>query len=228
MSMNETSAAWEARWRDAVRLEDDLVRFVREIGFCTINQLVRWPAFPSQEIAMGLSDVLGATWFWKDDLHTQKRVYYTRLFAGRPGFVSPALLPTFIATNGEVADELIHFGRLPATTQEILRHIEAHGPISTRKLKALLGPDARRAGTTALIDLEQRFIITKTGITGREMGTYGYLWDLAERWVPEAFTASDRLKRKEARAEVIDRLRAVGVDPQPEFLTRVLRWRDEQ
>jgi len=88
-------------------------------------------------------------------------------------------------------------------------HIEELGPISTRKLKAQLTPEARRACTTALIDLEQRFIICKTGITGREMGTYGYLWDLAERWMPEAFTAADRLKRKDARAMVLDRLRAV-------------------
>lgn len=110
---------WQACWRDAVRQEDDLVRFVREVGFCTINQLPRWPAFPSQEFAMGIPDVLGVTWFWKDDLHTQRRLYYTRLFAGRPGFVSLELLPTFIATNGEVADELIHFGRLPVTTREI-------------------------------------------------------------------------------------------------------------
>jgi len=223
--INEPS--WEAHWRNAVRQEDDLVRFVQQVGFSTINQLPRWPAFPSQEIAMGIPDVLGVTWFWKDDLHTARRLYYTRLFAGRPGFISLEMLPIFIATNGEVADELIHYGLLPATTREILHGIEEHGPISTRKLKALLTPEARRASTTTLIDLEQRFIICKTGITGREMGTYGYLWDLAERWMPDAFTAADRLKRKDARATVLDRLRAVGVDPQPAFLTRVLRWSEE-
>ncbi len=220
-------AAWEARWRHAVRQEDDLVRFVQDVGCCTINQLARWPAFPSQEIAMGRPDVLGVTWFWKDDLHTQKRLYYTRLFAGRPGFIALSLLPTFIATNGEVADELIHYGRLPAATCEILHMIEERGPISTRKLKALLTPEARKAGATALIDLERRFIITKTAITGREMGTYGYVWDLAERWMPEAFSAADRLKRKDARAAVLSLLGAAGVDPQPLFLTRVLRWDNE-
>jgi len=40
---------------------------------------------------MGIADVLGVTWFWKDDLHTAQRLYYTRLFAGRPGFISLAL-----------------------------------------------------------------------------------------------------------------------------------------
>ncbi len=220
------SAPWVERWRNTVRREDDLLRFLQEVGFCTINTLVRWPAFPSQEVAMGRADVLGATWFWKDDLHTQKRLYYTRLFAGRPGFLAYSALPAFIATNGEVADELIHFGLLPVNTREILRIIEECGPISTRRLKKLLTPEACRACTMALIDLEQRFIITKTEITGRELATYSYVWDLAERWVPEAFVAADRLKRKEARAEILDRLRAIGVDPNADFLKRVLRWRD--
>lgn len=215
---------WQATWQGAVQHEDDLVRFVNDVGFCTIGGLERWPAFPSQSVAMGRTGVLGATWFWKDDLHTEKRIFYTRLFANKPGFISFELLPMFIATNGEVADELIIYGKLPVTTQEILHIIEENGPISTRRLKKLLGPEACKAATTALIDLERRFIITKTDITGRDLGTYSYVWDMAERWIPEAFAAADRIKRKTATEYIVTRLRALGVDPTPTFLTRVLRW----
>ena len=221
---DEIYTNWQATWQNAVRSEDDLVRFVQTLGCCTINTLQRWPAFPSQEVAMGRADVLGATWFWKDDLHTQQRIFYTRLFAGRPGFISFELLPYFIATNGEVADELIHCGKLPVVTREILHIIDERGPISTRQLKKLLGPEAQRAAAAALIDLERRFIITKTDIAGRDLSSYSYIWDLAERWVPEAFRMADRVKRKAATATILERLQLLGVEASPAFLTRVLRW----
>jgi len=216
--------AWRTTWQNTVQCEDDLVRFVNDVGCCTIGPLERWPNFPSQGVAMGLRDVLGTTWFWKDDLHTEKRLFYTRLFAGRPGFISYAMLPVFIASSGEVADELVHYGKLPATTCEILRVIEEHGPIATRKLKKLLGSDACRAANAALIDLERRFIVTKTDIAGRTLGTYSYIWDLAERWIPDAFVAADRIKRKAAREQVMSHLTSHSIDPNPTFLTRVLRW----
>ena len=207
-----------------MQTQDDLVRFVDAVGFCTINQLDAYPRFPSQEVAMGRRDVLGHTWFWKDDLHAQKRIYYCRVFGGRPGFISFAFLPAFIATNGEAVDELITYGAMPVRTQNIHRIIEQRGPISIKELKALLGPDARKASASALIDLERKFIIAKTGITGRERATYGYIWDLAERWIPDAFEAADALGVKAARGVLKSRLTELGVTPDACFTKRILQW----
>lgn len=215
---------WLSRWQGRLRTEDDLVRFVDDVGFCTINELERWPEFPSQEVAMDRRDVLGHTWFWKDDLHNRKRIYYSRVFAGKPGFISFDFLPAFIATNGEAIDELALYGRLPVLSQDIHRIIEQQGPISSKDIKALLGPEGRKAAAGALIDLERRFIITKTDITGRERGTYGYVWDLAERWVPEAFEAADRLGVKAAAKRIRERAKEHGVIVDREFEARVLRW----
>ena len=175
---------------------------------------------------MDRGDVLGATWFWKDDLHVDRRLYYTRLFAGKPGFIAMDFLPAFIATNGQVADELILCGHMPAATQEIYRIVEERGPISTRRLKKLLGPETRRAAAAALIDLERRFIITKTAITGRTLSTYSYVWDLAERWIPDAFAESDRLRARAAARRIADNLGRIGVNLDRDFAARVLGWRE--
>ncbi|MHB9131415.1 MAG: AlkZ-related protein [Armatimonadota bacterium] len=215
---------WREAWRGEVRTPEDLVRFVDAVGFCSINALERFPAFPSVALAMGRPDALWHAWWWKDDLHVQKRLYYTRLFANRPGFISMKFLPAFIAANGAAADELILLGRIPATTQTIYRMIDAHGPISTRPLKKLLGPDERKAATSELWELERRFIITKTEITGRELATYSYVWDLAERWLPAAFVEADRLKRKAATELIADHLASLGVPLEGKLKKSVLRW----
>jgi len=201
-----------------------MVRFVDAVGFCAINELERFPAFPNLALALGRREALWQAWWWKDDLHVQQRVYYTRLFAGRPGFISLGWLPAFIAANGAAADEVFLVGALPAAAKEIYRIIEERGPISSRPLKKLLPPEARRAATGLLWELERRFIITKTDITGRELATYSYVWDLAERWLPEAFVEADRLRRKAAEALISERLDALGVPREEKLVKRVLRW----
>jgi len=72
--------------------------------------------------------------------------------------------------------------------------------------------------------LERRFIITKTGITGRERGTYGYIWDLAERWVPKAFDEAGKLGEKAGRKIIQDRFSMLGVPVDHKFEQRVMRW----
>jgi len=52
------------------------------------------------------------------------------------------------------------------------------------------------------------------------------VWDLAERWLPDAFTAADRLGRHAAATAILDHFRALELEPDRKFLTRVLRWRD--
>lgn len=142
---------WREQWAGTVHNPDDLVRFVDAVGCCTIDALPGVPDFPSQSAAMGTIDA-GAPdlWFWKDDLHIEKRLYYSRVFGRRPGYVSQALLPALIATNGAVADELILTGAMPATAQQLYHLIEEHGPIATRQMKRLLAPATTDGADSAL------------------------------------------------------------------------------
>jgi hypothetical protein len=224
----ETQPHWDADWRGRVTDEESLVRFVDAVGCCAINALERYPQFPSVAVAMARPDALWHAWWWKDDLHIAKRLYYTRLFGGRPGFISLAWLPAFIAANGAAADELFLLGQVPAEVQRLYAVIDAHGPIAIRALKKLLGPDERKAANAGLWELERRFLITKTALTGRERGTYGYVWDLLERWLPDAFPAADRLRRPAARTQIAEHLATLGVPVDDRLRTRVLRWGEER
>ncbi|MEN6370785.1 MAG: hypothetical protein ABFD64_02120 [Armatimonadota bacterium] len=219
-----SAGKWRENWAEKVHTPDEMVHFVDAVGCCTGKPLLRYPDFPSQYEALGeVSPGVPDTWFWKDDLHTEKRIYYTRVFGGQPGFLSYPLLPVLIATNGAVADELIFNGLLPPEAQQVYRAIEEYGPISTIDLKRMLTPDAKHSADRVLINLDRQFIITKVGITGRTLGTYSYIWDLVERWVPEMLTAADRLGRKQAESVLREHLAAFGIPSDSSFYAKVLR-----
>lgn len=219
-------SSWRESWEGSVSTPEDMVRFIDDVGCCMNTPMIAYPDFPSQaavigEVEAGTMD----TWFWKDDLHIEKRLYYTRVFGGKPGFVSLRLLPALIATNGMVADEMLFAGIMSVETQQIYNAIESHGPIPIRVLKGLLTPEAKHVTDSVLQNLERRFIITKTGITGRTRGTYGYVWDLVERWMPEMLAAADNLGRPAAEAMIREHLASFGVQPHSRFYSRVLDWK---
>ena len=216
---------WLEKWHNTVHSEDDAVRFVNGVGFCTID-LPAFGEFPYLAAAFpgNRDSVLGDIWFWKDDLHTGKRLYYTRLFGTRPGFISLEFLPAFIATNGEVADELMVMGRMPVQAREIFEMVEKNGPVSGRDLRRAISADAQKKSATILIDLEKKFILTKVAITGRTRETYGYVWDLAERWMPETFEEADRLGAEAAARRIVRKLAENGIQPSDDLLKKVLKW----
>ncbi|MDO8586558.1 MAG: hypothetical protein Q7T82_05915 [Armatimonadota bacterium] len=215
---------WLSKWKGKLNTDDDCVRFVDDLGFCTIDPAERFPEFPNQADAMGIESAIGRTWWWKDDLHIQKKLYYTRLFFNRPGYISMEMLPAFIATNGQVADELILMGRMPLAQQAIYETLEAQGPISSRELRNLLVGDVKKQSASALIALERVFIATKVDITGRTMHTYSYVWDLAERWILWAFEEADRLGVKRAKQMILEKLRRGGVSDGPRIMAAACGW----
>jgi hypothetical protein len=219
---------WREQWAGTVSTPEDMVRFVDAVGCCTSRPLPRFPEFPSQDEVMGEIDPsVPDPWFWKDDLHTERRIYYTRIFGGQPGFISYRLLPALIATNGAVADELIYHGVLSTEAQQIYRTIETHGPIPTKHLKQMLTSESKHSANRVLIELERRFLITKTGITGRTRGTYSYIWDLVERWMPAMLSAADSLGRERASAMLREHLAAFGIPADSLFYKKVLGWTPE-
>ncbi len=216
---------WREQWQGRVCTPEDFVRFVDAVGCCTRIPLASYPDFPNQSEVMGpVPRGTSDPWFWKDDLHAEKRLYYTRTLGGEPTFISNALLPAFVATNGMVYDEMVFEGLLTPEAQQIYALIEASGPIPVKELKRLLTPDAKRATGRVLIELDRVFLITKTGITGRTRGTYGFIWDLVERWMPDVLREADRMGRSQAQTIIKERLAASGTPPDSPLYQRLLGW----
>src|ERR671923_2685949 len=91
-------AGWHTLFPRPVAHQEDAAAFVAALGFCTWGA-VPGLAFPNLAEAMGetASSVLGRTWFWKDDLHLERRLYYGKIIRGQPSFIAPDYLPDFVA-----------------------------------------------------------------------------------------------------------------------------------
>ncbi len=208
---------------------DGLVAFLSHVGICLWTPMPNLD-FPNLAEKMDLRkpDDIWDTWFWKDDLHEQKRLYYGKLLAGKPTFVSMDFLPNVVAALGDVDPHNLH--ERGALTAEALRIYEAllrHRQMATgdlRRESGLADRSSKSAYDKAVTSLGAIFQICKTGITGRTRGTYGYRWGLVEDWVPEVLEQAARIRPHNAARAVADRLCEVGVDLRPKDLRRLFGW----
>lgn len=216
-----------ARYRRAVvgvhrvRTKAQALRFVDALGFCY--------AFTGGPGALpGLFDVLGTrsidrmwswTWQWKDELATERALFYGRLLAGKPTFVSLAYLPHFFALTGNVgeADDYLQAyreGRLTQLAKDIYEYLLERGRCSTWTLRARFVVHRDRSGPfhRALRQLAERCLIAK--VAEEEQGSYAYIWDTFDRWLPRTVRAAGRITTERAAAALLERyLRTVGAVP---------------
>jgi hypothetical protein len=210
-----------------VTTPDDCVAFVERVGFCSWRRYDKLPGLPSLEEATPWrgSDMTFQTWFWKDDLHTERRLFYAPLLApDTPAFASLAFLPYLIAAQGDNDPRTLYEkGRLASNALRVYEHVERSGPTATNALP--WPPGSRMLYLTAL---QQRFLLTKHSLTGRTRGTYGYRWCLCEEAFPDAFAVAGRISVADARAHVIEHLRSQGADGlTSERAARLFRWSDD-
>ncbi len=91
-------AGWHTLIPQPIKGPDDTVALVTTLGFCTWGP-VPGMAFPNLAEAIGetATSVLARIWFWKDDLHFARRLYYGKIIAGQPSIIAPGYLADFIA-----------------------------------------------------------------------------------------------------------------------------------
>ena len=193
---------------DAVTTPDRCVAYVDRVGLCAWQPLPRHPGFPDLASVTPWrgSELMNQTWFWKDDLHIEKRLFYGQLLKGAPAFVSLGLLPALIAAQGDIDPrDLYEKNRLSATALQLYDFVAERGPTPSKQLPV--------TGTTrakALVELQQRFLLTKHGLTGRTRGTYGYVWGLCDAFFPDAFVEAAHISVEDAQSRVVERLDALG------------------
>lgn len=211
---------------DSITTPEQCVAYVNRIGICSWRRMPQMPEFPSLEAATswGGMELTLQTWFWKDDLHIEKHLYYGKLLgAETPTFVSMEMLPVLIAAQGDNDPRTLHEkGRLSQMAFEIYDHIERNGPTASNRLP--WRPGSRQMH---LIALERRFLITKQALSGRTRGTYGYIWGKADDFFPESFATAGRLPVKVAQEQIVTHLNSQGLSLTHAEVARLLRWSEE-
>jgi hypothetical protein len=202
-----------------VRTEEAFLDYLNTVGLCAWQRQKRFPTLSSLEEASGWShgDLFNNTWFWKDDLHIEKKLVYGQYLAGgHPAFIASDLLPALIASQGDIDPrDLYEKNRLSRVALTLYEHVERHG--DTPKNQLPYPPNTSQ--TPPLVQLQQLFLLTKVGLTGRTRGTYGYVWGLCATFWQTAFEAAGRLSVEEARETVASRLGRTSEETAPLF-----RW----
>lgn len=210
---------------DAVKTPEEFVAYLDRIGLCLWQRSERHPAFPSLEAVTPWDGdghtLMMRTWFWKDDLHIEKRLYYGLIVgSGVPAFASLAMLPILIAAQGDNdARTLYEKNRLSHAALTIYEHVERGGPTASNRL-----PVESKERTKALITLQQRFLLTKHALTGRTRGTYGYVWGLCEEHFTDAFSAAAKLRVETARQKIVAHLNGQGVALTDAQAAKLFHW----
>ncbi len=207
--------------RHRVRTKRAALAFVNSLGFCY--------AFTSGPGGLpGLFDVLATrsidrmwawAWQWKDELATEKKLFYGKVLRRKPTYISLQYLPHFYTLTGNVGEpddylQAYREGHLSLLAREIYEHVHAHGPCSTWVLRTHFVPRGGR-GTAfhrAMADLQGRFLISK--VAESERGSYSFIWDTFERWLPQAVRGAASVTALRAAAAILDRyLRTTGAAP---------------
>ncbi len=206
-----------------VTTPEECIRYVESVGLCTWRHQPKLAGIPSLEMETPWRDgtLTNQTWFWKDDLHIDRKLYFGMLIAPDiPVFVSLEFLPSLIAAQGDNdARTLYEKGLLASNAMQVYEHVARSGPTAT---KALPWPSGSRM--LYLATLQQKFLLTKHDLTGRTRGTYGYRWCLCESAFPDSFVAASQLQVSEARDRVRSHLKQQGADLTPERTARLFRW----
>jgi hypothetical protein len=224
-------------WRDLIPGPIDspeaALAFVEACGFCTAGPV---PGVDMPNLAEALNTSAFSVWYsawgWKDDLHFEKRLYYARLIRAQPTFISCDYLPDLIAALGGRGQEverdpgrLYQAGRLSREAFVLYQSLLEHPEQPTRELRARTGlRHASAAAERALHELQRRFLICKVDLTGRTRGTYSYIWDLAERFWPDAFEEARLTAPSVARSRIRERLGRFGVVPSAALEARLFLW----
>lgn len=232
MKSGNEGGDWRAKCPGRVATEDQFVEFLDAVGVCLWKPLAR-TNMPNLTEMMDVpsNKVMEVTWFWKDDLHEQKRLFYGKLFGGNASFVSMRFLPAVIAAHGDVDPHNLHEeGRLTDSALRIYETLKEHHDLPTRDLRhhaRLSGTSDKKLFDDAILSLSALFLVCKVGITGRTRGTYSYRWGLVEDWIPETLSEAAKLRPLEAAVSVVNHLNGLKAGLTPEHWRRLFGWNKE-
>ena len=214
--------------------EKSALQFINDTGFCAaftaglgvpcLREAIEGRREPELPEHIQHDRAIGMTWNLKDTLPERKLVYYGKVIAGRPGFISLGLLPAFlklrVAPGGYRA--LYERGLLSQCAKLVMDALVRRGAAETRALKLGSGhaqPGRRAAFDRAMKELQENFLALKVE---ERYDPFTYVWDTVEHRWGEAVRASRSLTRPEAAYRVVRRYFEIAAFGSERAIARVL------
>jgi len=202
-----------------LRSVEDALSFVEERGFIYfwpikgVNLPSLWTAVAGDRPVSDEHDDPGhVTWGWKDAMLDQKRWYYGKLLRRKATIVSLELIPYFYALSdrvGDLDDYMLSYeeGRLTyeeKTIADTLLNSGAQNTIELRRMAHLSATTAKSRFERSIATLQSGLYIIPVGIAEVGSWRYAYIYELFDRWYPQAVIKARQISRGESFRKLID------------------------
>lgn len=208
----------ESRWPRRVRTAADAVRFIDAVGYCLLFPIKRLP-LPSLYFAVarrrihlgpGWDKYCEKIWRWKDELGLKRRAFCAKYFRGRGTFISPALLPHFLAMNETAAapgdhERFYARGRISHDARVIWEALENHGPLATLELRHASKMDTTAGNARfkrAMLELQRLLLVVHFGAEQETAAWASGRFELTCRAFPRQTAEARRISLQAARATI--------------------------
>jgi hypothetical protein len=214
-----------------IRTKRQCLAFVNRFGFC-------YAFTPGPGGLPGLFDVVGTrsvdrmwswAWQWKDELATEKKLFYGKVLHRKPTYIALRYLPHFYALSGNVGEpddylQAYSEGRLSRLARDIYEYLRDHGASSTWALRRQFVPrgSSGSAFHRALVDLQGRLLITK--VAESETGSYSFIWDTFHRFMPQAVRDAAGITGAQAAGAVLERYLQTAGAATDRLISAVFAW----
>ena len=200
-----------------VKSEDQALNFIGEVGFCTaftaglhvpcLREAIVGQREPPVPHHIQSDYAIGMTWRLKDVLTAKRAMYYGKVIAGRPAFITPQLLPAFLRLRAERVSYLATFrrGGLSLCAKLVMDALRKRPVAATRELRIATGYSraSRRAEfDRAMKELQQKFLVLKVE---ERYDPFSYVWSTMEHQWRDALLQARRLRRADAAYEIVRR-----------------------
>lgn len=202
----------------------DFTATVDELGFMPLSS--NRVSFPSLEgmstREMWHTNLDSDPWQWKTRIVDETKAAYAKLFSGKPGFISLAWYPTFLAARraGEDFEHYYRQGLVSHAARRIYALFDENPVLATHEIKGMagLGREAKAEYERAMAELQMGMFITIQGMT-RMVSSTGepHSWPATtyatvENWAPDLVRESLKMDSDEAGERIIERILAIVPD----------------
>jgi hypothetical protein len=236
---NYRSKTFHLHHKLRIKTPEEAIQFVNERGF-TFFWPVKgfdlpslWKAVAGDRLVPNDHDDPGhITWGWKDSMLDKKRWYYGKLLRRRATLVSLEIIPYFYALServGDLDDYLLLYdeGKLTFEEKSIAEALLKHGALNTIELRQkahLSATSAKSRFERALAALQRGLWVLPVGVAEAGAWRYSYIYELFDRWYPNAISQARGIPRKVAYQKLISTyLASVGVSTAREII-RLFMW----
>ncbi len=162
---------------------------------------------------------------WRDTLPKSRVVFFGKVIAMKPSFISLEYLPCFCACYG-VLDYMEEYqaGRMSCLAKDIYELLLNECPIPTKILRRKVGMRGKQNASRfdrAMVELQTTLLIAKVDAVG---GFCMDVWDVMERWMPEAIEEANHIVKHQAMEKILARYLKTVVVSQEQEIARLFGW----